>query len=234
MLGELSQWDDYRRVARDVHQLRRDQDDLAARTQELTLQTLGKPAADLTPQERAAVRRLAQQQGELAIRFEQTLGRVRDIAATLEATDPLAAETLQDATRRRLSPRTVGRHAREPRDLENNRLGQAAQQQKTTAAGLEELLDVLSNRREHELNRLVEKLHEATGELQAKQQQLKELRKNWSKRPAPRTRPSRSGNSNASRASNNGWPRKSSAVAGCSALQAERAGQSARGRGKAR
>src|SRR5690606_27960063 len=89
MLGELSQWDNYRRVARDIHQLRRDQDDLAGRTHELRMQTLGKEEKDLSPQERASLKRLGRQQSEIASRFEQTQSRMRDMAAELEATDPL-------------------------------------------------------------------------------------------------------------------------------------------------
>lgn len=177
MLGELSQWDNYRRVARDIHQLRRDQDDLAARTNELRLKTLGKDEQGLATQERADVKRLAQQQTELARRFEQTQGRMREMTADLEPTDPLAAETLADALDAAARMALAGTMRESARNLEANRLGQAAQQQKDAAADLDELLNVLSNRREHELGRLTEKLREAASELQDKQRQLKELRK---------------------------------------------------------
>ncbi|MBW3597595.1 MAG: hypothetical protein KY475_10005 [Planctomycetes bacterium] len=177
MLGELSQWDNYRRIARDIHQLRRDEDDLAARTNELRMQTLGKEEKDLTAQERAGVKRLAQQQAEIARRFEQTQGRMRDMAAELEASDPVAAETLEDALDAAARMAISGTMREAGRNLESNRLGQAARQQQETTEGLDDLLNVLSNRREHELGRLVEKLREAAGDLEEKQRQLKELRK---------------------------------------------------------
>jgi hypothetical protein len=177
MLGELSQWDNYRRVARDLHQLRREQDDLAGRTNEQRLQTLGKEEKDLSPQERAALRRLAQQQGEIGRRFEQAQGRMRELAGELASSDPLAAETLADALDAAQRAGLSSKLRESTRNLEANRLGQAAQQQKETAAGLEDLLNVLSNRREHELGRLVEKLRDAAAELQQKQKLFKELRK---------------------------------------------------------
>lgn len=177
MLGELSQWDNYRRVARDIHQLRRDQDDLAGRTHELRMQTLGKEEKDLSPQERASLKRLGRQQSEIASRFEQTQSRMRDMAAELEATDPLAAETLADALDAAERAALAGKMREAGRNLEANRLGQAAREQQETSQGLEELLNVLSNRRENELGRQVEQLRAAAQELQDQKQKLKELRK---------------------------------------------------------
>ncbi len=177
MLGELSRWDNYRRVARDIHQLRRDQDDLAGRTNELRMQTLGKEDKDLSPQERASLKRLGQQQGEIASRFEQTQGRMREMETELETTDPVAAETLADALAAAARSALAGKMREAGRNLEANRLGQAAQEQKETSQGLEDLLNVLSNRREHELGRQVEKLREAADQLQEQLRQLKELRK---------------------------------------------------------
>lgn len=177
MLGELSQWDNYRRVARDLNQLRREQDDLASRTNEMRLNTLGKEGKDLSPQETAALKRLTQQQGEAARRFEQAESRMRQLAAELESTDPLAAETLSDALNAAERSALAGKMRQAASDLNETQLGQAVQQQKESSASLEDLLNVLSNRREHELNRLLEKLQTAADELRDKQQQLKELRK---------------------------------------------------------
>jgi myosin heavy subunit len=91
--------------------------------------------------------------------------------------DPLAAETMADAlgTARRLA--ISGQMRDSGSRIESNRIGQAMQSQQEILDHLDELLDVLANRREHELGRLVKKLREAADELSDLAQRQKGLRK---------------------------------------------------------
>jgi DNA repair exonuclease SbcCD ATPase subunit len=83
----------------------------------------------------------------------------------LADTDPLPAETIGDAVdvaRRRAiaeQMRVAGQ------DIEENRLGQAAQTHQLIDESLAEMLDVLAGRRTHELSRLIRKLRETESEL---------------------------------------------------------------------
>ncbi|MCO6456141.1 MAG: hypothetical protein J5I93_12650, partial [Pirellulaceae bacterium] len=165
MLGELTQWDNYRRFAREVSRLQREQQEVRRDTDQLRLDTLTKELPDLTTQEVADLKRLAQRQVELARQLDKVQGRMQEMQTELRPADPLAAETLGDAldTARRLA--LSGQMRESGRSIESNRVGQAAQQQEQITEGLEELLDVLANRRVHELDRLLNQLHRSAEDL---------------------------------------------------------------------
>jgi len=176
MRDQLAKWDSYRRFAREIRQLRHDQTDLAENTAKLRLQTLTKDVRDLTSQERADLKTFSQKQLELALRLEKIVSRMVLMQGRLAQTDPLAAETIGDAVdvaRRR----AVGGQMRAAGgDVAANRLSTAAQLHGEIDESLLEMLDVLANRREHELTRLVGKLAEAAGELRQTRELLKQLR----------------------------------------------------------
>jgi hypothetical protein len=178
LLGELSQWDNYRRFAREISRIRGEQEELQQQTNSrLADPLLTKDIKDFTPQQLAELKRLAQRQSELALRFDKMQSRMRQMQLQLQESDPLAAATIADAldAAQRLA---IGGQMRESgRSLESNRIGQSSQLQQETIGGLEELLDVLANRREHELGRLVKQLREAADELNQLRQRQKELTK---------------------------------------------------------
>ncbi len=172
LLEQLARWDDkYRRFYRDVSQLLRDQQEISARSGELRSSTLAKEIGDLPPQQRADLKVLAAGQFELAGRLGRVLDAMGRAVEPLRSSDPLAADTVADAldTAERLSiggkMRTAHGH------LQTNRLGRAVQQQRQVAEDLQEVLDVLANRRRHELARLTEKMHEVETELAQLEQQ---------------------------------------------------------------
>lgn len=175
MLGRLSQWDSYRRFARDISQLRRDQDAVSERTADQRAKTLSKDVQQLSPQEQADLAKLAQRQSELARRLDRTLAGMDQMSDELQPADPLAAEALDDAidTARRLGLSARIRQA--GREIESNQLGHATGNQEQISKQLKDVMDALAGRKEHELGRLVEKLKEAAGELDALQQRQKGL-----------------------------------------------------------
>jgi hypothetical protein len=179
MLGQLREWDDYRHFHRDVAQLLRDQGDLARGAAEAGRLTLTREIKDLAPQETADLAVLAARQLELARRLDRIQQEMGQTAAELRQGDPLAADMLADAAAeaQRLALAAAMRSAAAL--VEENRIARAADAHKQISAGLQEVLDILANRRQQELARLVRKLIEAEGELRtihARQQQLhKEL-----------------------------------------------------------
>ena len=58
MLGDLSEWDNYRRFHRDIGQLRQDQEQVAGETATLGRQTLSKDVKDLDAQQQADLAKL--------------------------------------------------------------------------------------------------------------------------------------------------------------------------------
>jgi len=165
LLGDLGQWDNYRRFHRELSQLLRRQEELLEDTAELGRRTLSKELRDLQPQERADLKVLARRQLELGRQFDRIQEEMGRAAEQLASTQPLAAEIVADALAeaRRLGLSAEMRSA--GGEVAENRIGGAAATQKQIVDDLKSVLDVLANRREHELDRLVKKLLEAEGDL---------------------------------------------------------------------
>ncbi|MBN1910084.1 MAG: hypothetical protein JW818_10120 [Pirellulales bacterium] len=165
MTNELAEWDDYRRFHRDVAQLSRDQQAVSTRTADVARHTLGKDLRDLPPGDVARLKVLGQEQLELARRLDQLLQQMGQTEARLADRDPLVAETLSDARQRANELGISGRMRAAGDDVAGNRTAQATRRQEQIAADLEEILDILANRSEDELVRLVKRLDQAQEDL---------------------------------------------------------------------
>jgi hypothetical protein len=165
MLGQLSRWDNYRRFHRDLTQLQRNQEELNRRATELARRTLGKEIQDLLPQELADLKVAAQGQLELARQLDRILQGMDEAVSQLRESDPLASETVADALSRarELAISAAMRSAGD--GTEQNRMGEVTHRQKQVVQDLQEVLDILANRRESELTRLTKKLREAQRDL---------------------------------------------------------------------
>lgn len=170
LLGDLSEWDSYRRFSREIGRLKQDQENVRQETDRLRLETLGQDAANLDEQQAANLKRLGEQQAELARRFDKTKTRMEKMRTDLEQSDPAAAATLADALDAAQRAAISGQMREAGRNIEENRIGQAAAAQQQATESLQEVLDTLAHRREHELQRQLEKLTEAAAD-------LKELRR---------------------------------------------------------
>ena len=175
LLGRLAQWENYRQFHRRVAQLLREQKELANQTSNLAQSTFGKAYRDLTPQEIADGKIQARRQAELARDLDRIEDEMRRSTGELQITDPLAAETLADALAesRRLSLSSTMYNAGQA--LDRNRMGQATSQQQRVIEGLERVLDILGNRREYELARLIRRLQQAEEQLDALAQRQGQL-----------------------------------------------------------
>ncbi len=177
MLGQLNRWDSYRRFHRDMAQLLREQEDLARQVAELGRRTLTKEVRDLPPQDVADLKVLTEGQLDLARRLDRIEQEMDAVGADLQQSDPLAAETVADALAeaRRLAisaqMRTVGGR------LPDNQIGQVTVQHKQILQDLQEVLDILANKRQPELARLVKKLREAEADLAGLERKQAGLRK---------------------------------------------------------
>ena len=179
MLGELSEWDNYRRFHREIGQLRHDQEAVNEQTAELGRQTLTKDFKDLTSQQQADLKKLAARQLELSRQFDKIEQRMQRMGEELEGRDPLAAGAITDALAE-ARERAVGGQMREAgRQLGENQLGQAQGKQSQIAENLQEVLDILANRRERELTRLVKKLRDAERKLAGLRDAQEGLRKKF-------------------------------------------------------
>jgi hypothetical protein len=178
-LAQLKRWDDYRRFHRDVAQLLRDQEELARGSAELGRRTLTKELKDLAPQELADLKVLVGRQLELARRLDHVEQDMEQAGRDLRASDPLAADTVSDAVAesRRLGIGAAMRSA--AGQLAENRMGQVGAGHTQIAQDIQEVLDILANRRQSELARLERKLKEAESDLKGLQEQQADLRREF-------------------------------------------------------
>jgi len=170
MLSEMGQWENYRRFARDVASLQREQEQIAQATKEVGQKTLGRDLKDLDAQQQADLKKLAAQQVELSRRLEKVQQEMAQAGEALAQSDPLSAATISDGLHQAQQQGISGQMRQSGQRLEKNQLGQAVEQQAKIAKDLDDLMSILSNRREQELTRLVKQLRES-------EQQLAQLRK---------------------------------------------------------
>ena len=163
MVGTLSEWDSFSRLAREIGQIRSEQERLADGTETLRLATVAADA--LSADERATAKQLRQSELELARRLDKIQGRMEQMLGRLQETDPVAAGTLADAldAGRRLA---IGGRMREAATrLKQMQLSQARQTEQAVLDGLKQLLEALSLRRDFELARTVGSLRDASAAL---------------------------------------------------------------------
>ena len=176
LLGELSQWDNFSRLAREVSQIRVDEEKLTRDTE--NLQVKAATANDSNAAElRAAARQLSQRQLELARRFDKLQTRMEDLLVRLRASDPLVAATLADALDAGRRFAIGGQMRSVAGELGEQRLGQATQTQGQILENLKELTELLASRRDRELARGVKSLGEAAGELDELAKRQEQLQK---------------------------------------------------------
>jgi len=173
-LGDLKQFDNYRRFARELGLQRRDQAQIAADTEQLRTALQGREAS---PQEQADLRKIAERQTELSRRFDKVLQQMDTMQAQLRDTEPLAAETIGDAVASARQQALSNQMNESGRQVAGQRLNEARRSQQEIDEGLQAVIDILSDQRERELSRLVKKLREAEQELTGLRQKQAGLRK---------------------------------------------------------
>ncbi len=165
LLGQFAQWDNYQRLAREVGRLKREQENVYGRTQQLRLDTLTKDPNDLSSQQRASLKRLAELQNNISLRFNTLTSSMEATQQKLLEKEPTAAATLADALDMVRQAGIGGLMRDVGREMDHNRLGQATDQQDEVIRLLGELQDVLANRRQYQLDRKIQQLRDAAAQL---------------------------------------------------------------------
>jgi len=177
LLARLRQWDDYRRFHREVAQLLRDQEELARNTTALGAQTVGRDLKELTSQESADLKILAEHQFELARREMRLEEEMEQTVAALGPSEPLVAGTLADAVTEARQLAIAADMSMAGGNIRNNGLGLAPADQQRVLRNVQDVLDILANNRRQELGRLTKKLGEADKDLNSLRTQQEGLRR---------------------------------------------------------
>lgn len=165
LLGELSEWDSYRRFAGEIAQIEAAQREIMKQAQAHSAATLAKELKDLEPQQRADLAKLGDRQLLLARRIERLEQAMGEMSAKLKQSAADPAATLADAADY-LKQSGVTPHMRDAaQGITENRIGQAGARQQQVLRGLAEVADILSGRKQHALEGLIRKLRESEKEL---------------------------------------------------------------------
>jgi len=192
LMGELSEWRNWQDLSGEVKDLIRAQQDVEREAELVKRRTLGTPAAELSPQQRADLARLAERQNRIGDRIERLqsqigrfLGRLRKERAGNKA----AIETLADVDRF-LRERDLAEKMRKTANrIEANELGAMPSAQKKLVDDLRELQAVLENRGTDDLETLIKRQKETEAELQTlhkKQEDVLERLRKLGARPKTR------------------------------------------------
>jgi hypothetical protein len=177
MLEQLGEWNSIRGVSRELFDIRREQNAIEKDTKDLGIQTLTKDPQNLSPEQLTELRKLSVRQLDLGRRFEKLQQRMDQVAEQIKAVDPTSADAIADAARLGRDHGIAGLMREAAAEVEQNQIGQTLGRQASARRGLDEMLDILANRHEQELARLVQKLREAEGQLAGLRKQQEGLRK---------------------------------------------------------
>jgi hypothetical protein len=164
MLGELTQWDNFSRISRELGVLRQEQQRVRDLTEKVRIALA---VAERTAEPMQAARQTAQRQLETARQFDKLQQRMETLLAKLRDGDPVAAGSLAEGLdeARRLA---IGAQMRSAaRQLQDSKAGQAVQTQDLVLAGLSDVLDRLASRSDQNTKRQLAALTAAAGELDA-------------------------------------------------------------------
>ena len=150
MLDEFEHRESYRHFAREVAQIRNQQDALGHATRDMD--TVGKTRGDLTTEQTATLGRLALSQRELARRFDRLQGTMQGVADSLADADPAISATLERALQVARASAVSGLMREAAEGVQSNQLGRVSEIQERIQAGLDGVIDRLSNRDSRDSN----------------------------------------------------------------------------------
>jgi hypothetical protein len=140
-------------------------------------QTRGSDRRELSPEQRAALDRMAEWQQKLGERTGTLLGKMERLGQARQTKERPTAEALQQAAAQGRKEE-VGRRMQDAgQKIHDNKLGEAGQLQQQTLKALEQVVEALDVRRERELDRLAKKLKETEEKIAELAQRQKELQK---------------------------------------------------------
>jgi hypothetical protein len=177
LVAELSGKMDYRRLIRQVTEIREDQTthEKQARA-DIGIDSLPLAMNELSRAQRANLNKAADGQTSIASRFARIEQSTDQLAQQLTAERDRMAGTLTDAVEFSRQRAITSRMQQTASDLVENRAGQALDRERQIVDDLQELLKVLRNEGERRPERMVDKLQRAEQKLAELQQQLANLR----------------------------------------------------------
>ncbi|NQT52120.1 hypothetical protein HQ576_08725, partial [bacterium] len=170
-LARFDRWTDVDDLVRVASELLLEQQKLAERTRDLARKLFGKPATDLTADEKGIARSLARAQRGLRDAMKRLEDKMARAAKQLQSTDPAAAKTVEQALSQANADQVRASMNAAATQIEHAKPASALPHHEQSTAGLKRLLDTLNRARSPYLARDLQRLQAAIAE------QLKTVRR---------------------------------------------------------
>lgn len=157
---------------RELQRLLDEQNRLIAQTGAIGKQTAGKPASELTPQQRAQLEQIAQDQQDQSSRSSAALQDLAERGRQLAKLDPALAQAMKEAAKKGEESRLSDAQRDAAEQVKQNQTSSAGQNQRQAAQSLEEMLQELDDtekNRDLALRRQLEEIIEALDALVTQQ-----------------------------------------------------------------
>lgn len=174
---QFSEWRNDRALAQQLESLLKEQADINKATSEIGTQTVGKSAAELSPQQRTDLQKLSMRQRQQAQRLDQFEGQLRDQSEALEDEQPAAAAQLLDAADQLKEGQTGAKLRQASDDLAANRLGEAAAAQRSAEELLKKTQDEWKAEPTDDTEQLVKRIDQAQTDAEEIAEGEEQLRK---------------------------------------------------------
>lgn len=167
MLDGLGEFETYRGVVKDAEDLLKKQEEALKQSADAAAdpELAGKLADALPADRKGDLDNLASRQRELSKGLTDLRERMNEMAGRLDQSDPLAAAALREAAEASAQKGTSAKMEEAAQRLAQNQMGEARDRQETAREELRDLVDLVKNRRERELARLVKEMKKAESDL---------------------------------------------------------------------
>lgn len=171
----LSEWRDQRDVSRELNSLITEQDALQKDSAELGQQTLSKASADLSPQEKADLGKMAARQMKIAERVDQFRKQLQQAAEGLQQRDPDSADRFNDAREELTSDGTAGKLREAAQGIADNQIGTASQTQQQALNDLRDLDKQLKREPTDDTETLIKQIEQAQADFETLRKEQADL-----------------------------------------------------------
>ncbi len=158
---QFSEWRNERALGQQLESLLKEQTDINQATGELGSQTVGKSAAELSPQQRTDLQKLSLRQRQQSQRIDQFERQLRDQSEALEDEQPQAAAQLLEAADQLDEAQTGAKLRQAADDLAANRLGEAEGAQRAAEELLKKTQDEWNAEPPDDTEQLVKRIDDA-------------------------------------------------------------------------
>lgn len=171
----LSEWRDQRDVSKDLDAVIAEQQKVQQEAAEMAQQTMSKTSAELSPQEKAELNKLAARQRRVAEQLDQFRKQLSKTAESVKKNDADAAEKLNEVEQQLGQQEAASQLQEAAEQIAENQMGAAAEIQKKAMESLQDVERMMKQRPNEDTEQFVNQAQEALEEFQQLREEQQDL-----------------------------------------------------------